>query len=153
MAIHGQSCPQEPARRSRRPSRAVIGSTSVRYLSDEWIAAADRLLREHSPRPSVSLTIVQQVDGLCRYRIVISPSATRVETLHPDEANDADAVFIQSAETATNIARGETDAHQAFLLGKIDFEGSIETLIECRDAFGWLAEAFAPLMAETSFAI
>lgn len=64
---------------------------------------------------------------------------------------DADATFRQSLATARAIASGETDAHQAFLLGEIRFEGTIEALIEHRDSLQWLHQALAPVMATTTW--
>lgn len=68
-----------------------------------------------------------------------------------DSSTPADAIFRQSIETARAVAQGTTDAHQAFLLGHIIFEGNIDVLIERRDAFTWLADALVPVLAETVF--
>ena len=59
--------------------------------------------------------------------------------------------FHQDLDTAQAVAQGTTDAHQAFLLGQITFEGSIDVLIERRDAFTWLAAVLAPVLATTTF--
>jgi len=75
------------------------------------------------------------------YRIVLgeSSSITPLRDL-PVDGPAPDASFTQSLESAQAIARGEADAHQAFLLGDIDFTGDISTLITHRPSLDWLAE-------------
>ena len=128
----------------------------VRYLSEEWLAAADRAVRDASPAPSGSLVIDQRVeleDGQpatsIRWRTTLG-AESRVAVVS-DDADPADAVFSQSFATARAVAQGDTDAHQAFLLGDIRFEGSIDALITHRAAFEWLEQALAPVMAATSW--
>lgn len=121
----------------------------VDYLSDDWLAAADAAVRS-APQPApAELTIDQVVEGGPDWRIVIGPEPTI--TARNGAVGTADVTFHQTLETATAIAKGETDAHQAFLLGRIRFEGEIDRLIEGRDALAWLAEALMPVMADTNF--
>lgn len=123
----------------------------VQYLSSEWLAAANRAVQEAAASaPSGRLVIDQRVDGASHYRVIIMKDASSVGLIGTD-APPADAAFRQSLETATAVAQGTTDAHQAFLLGHITFEGDINILIEQRAAFDWLQTALAPLLATTSF--
>lgn len=123
----------------------------MRYLSNEWVQAADRAVKAAAATaPQQTLIIDQQVADALDYRIVIGPSPT-VEVINEPPAASADATFSQSLETATAVAQETTDAHQQFLLGHIRFHGDINLLIERRDAFNWLQAALAPLLAKTTF--
>lgn len=96
--------------------------------------------------------IDQHVDddgtAMC-WRTTLGPQS-RIEQIAP-ETTGADAVFRQSFATARAIAEGSSDAHQAFLLGDIRFEGSIDALITHRASFDWLEQTLAPVMAATSW--
>lgn len=126
----------------------------MRYLSDEWIAAADVALKAAAvSAPAERIVIDQYVEGAANYRVVVAESACSVEALsdakHGDE--EANAAFHQTLATAQAVAQGETDAHQAFLLGQITFTGDIDVLIERREAFDWLQGALEPVMSQTIF--
>ena len=128
----------------------------VRYLSDEWIQAADRAVRAAAAiAPAERLVIDQHIDGASSYRVIVERDACSVTTIGtPSAASSseaADAAFRQSVETAQAVAQGATDAHQAFLLGHITFVGDVDVLIARRDAFAWLEAALAPVMADTTF--
>lgn len=124
----------------------------MRYLSEEWLAAAADAVRDASPAPSGPLIVDQRVDhdgtSLC-WRTTFGPESSIVAVDAAD--GTADVVFRQSFETARAVAQGETDAHQAFLLGAIRFEGSIDALITHRDSFEWLEQTLAPVMASTTW--
>ena len=125
----------------------------VRYLSKEWIEAANAAVEAAADSaPEQGVIIDQHVSDTISYRIVIERNACLIAELDnkmPSPA--ADAVFRQNLDTAHAVAVGTTDAHQAFLLGQITFEGAIDVLIERRDAFGWLESTIAPVMAATTF--
>lgn len=123
----------------------------MRYLSDEWIQAADAAVKAAaSTAPAARVVVDQLVRDTANYRVIIERDACSIATLEQGLAL-ADAVFRQSLATAKAVAQGTTDAHQAFLLGQITFEGNIEILIERRDAFTWLAATLEPVLAATSF--
>lgn len=124
------------------------------YLSDEWLAAADAAIRTAAATaPAGRLIIEQHIDELVSYRVVIAPDEACLSRLEDDRPtlDRADAVFSQSEATARSIARRDTDAHQAFLLGQIRFDGDVDVLITHREAFAWLDEVLAPVVAATSF--
>ena len=125
----------------------------VQYLSNEWLAAADAAVRSASgSAPAEGITIDQHITDRVDYRVVVERDACSITALTAEPTDAAaDASFTQDAATAAAVAQGTTDAHQAFLLGRIRFEGNIDVLIERRDAFEWLAGALAPVLAETSF--
>jgi len=124
----------------------------VRYLSSEWISAADNAVKSAAVEPPAqTVVITQHVHGAASYQVVVGPSPSVTEIDPADTTADADATFTQDLATATAVAQGSTDAHQAFLLGHIRFEGDIHLLIERGDAFDWLANALAPLLQATDF--
>ena len=123
----------------------------MRYLTSEWIQAADAAVQAAaSTAPEAQIVVDQLVLDTVDYRVRIERTACSIALLD-DGLAPADAVFRQTRETAQAVAQGTTDAHQAFLLGHITFEGNIDLLIERRDAFTWLAEALQPVLAKTTF--
>lgn len=124
----------------------------MQYLSQAWIDAADGAVSAAAASaPAGRLTIDQHIDGVVSYRVVIAPDDSSIKRLDGAGGAVADASFTQNEPTARAVATGETDAHQAFLLGHITFTGDVDVLIERRDAFAWLAEVLAPVMARTDF--
>ena len=128
----------------------------MRYLSNEWIKAANTVVQAAaSAAPANRVVVDQRVNDAINYRITLERDACAIVSIGDVETDTdgppADAVFRQSLDTARALAQGTTDAHQAFLLGQITFEGNIDVLIERRDAFTWLESVLAPLMAETTF--
>lgn len=122
----------------------------MRYLSAQWLTAANEAVQSSPPPPAGSRLIIDQVvDGAASWRVVVGDTAQI--GAQPDDGSIADATFRQSIATAQAIASGTTDAHQAFLLGEIRFEGNIEALIEHRAVLQWLHDALAPVMAETTW--
>lgn len=135
-------------------SRFASYAGAVEYLGDEWIKAADQAVSQAaSSAPADRLIIDQHIDDQTSYRVVIRQNECSVATLTGDNSSpNADATFSQSLATAAAVAQGHTDAHQAFLLGHIRFEGEVNVLIERREAFQWLQDTLAPVMATTTFA-
>jgi putative sterol carrier protein len=128
----------------------------VRYLSNEWIKAANAAVQAAaSAAPANRVVVDQRVSNAVDYRITIERDACAIVLIDDAEKGTdrpaADAVFRQSLDTARAVAQGTTDAHQAFLLGQITFEGNIDVLIERRDAFTWLESVLAPVLAQTTF--
>lgn len=125
----------------------------MRYLSEEWILAADACVRSASAAaPSGRIVIDQVIEDACSYRITIEQDAASITQIDGQtQVSAADARFRQTAATAAAVAQGHTDAHQAFLLGQIRFEGDISILIDRREALVWLETVLAPVMSETVF--
>ena len=123
----------------------------MRFLSPQWIEAADAALAAATGAPPERVVIDQEIVGVATYRVTVDAGIASVASLptHPTEA--ADVTFGQDYATARAIAQGDTDAHQAFLLGRIRFSGDVDVLLARRDTFRWIATALAPLMARTSF--
>jgi len=115
----------------------------MRYLSNEWIKAANTMVQAAaSAAPANRVVVDQRVNDAINYRITLERDDCAIVSIDDAETDTdgpaADAVFRQSLDTARALAQGTTDAHQAFLLGQITFEGNIDVLIERRDALTWL---------------
>jgi len=125
----------------------------VRYLSKDWIAAADAAVKATATSaPAGRVVVDQTIDDVVSYRVTIDATDPSVIEVSGHGHTEADATFRQTAATASAVAQGHTDAHQAFLLGHIQFTGDISLLIERRSSFEWLASALAPVLAKTTFA-
>lgn len=127
----------------------------VRYLSVEWFEKANAALRAAASgapagRVVVDQTLLSPTEPPMTYRVTIEQNNAQM-VAEPQSPEGPDARFEQQVATAAAIVRGETDAHQAFLLGHIRFEGDIAVLIERRAAFEWLEATLAPVLAETTF--
>lgn len=131
---------------------AFVSLCVVDYLSDAWIAAANRALAAESAQfGTTQLTIYQQVLAARSYVVHITDQgASLVAAGQPDPPPGA-LCFAQDWSTACRIAQGETDAHQAFLLGDITFSGEIASLLSHAATFEHLATILAPVMAQTVF--
>jgi len=129
-------------------------SASVQYLSDAWLVAADQAVRAAADTaPATNLVVHQVITDGPSYQVRVARGNCSIVELSDASALDtADASFTQSLETATAVAGGASDAHQAFLLGHIRFVGNADVLIEQREAFEWLETVLAPVMAATTFA-
>jgi hypothetical protein len=125
----------------------------VQYLSSEWIAAANTVVEAAARTAPVAPVVIDQyVDGATNYRVMIERDACSIVSFKDPPPGPPDASFRQNIETARAVAQRTTDAHQAFLLGHIRFEGNSDLLIERRDAFRWLEATLAPLLAKTTWA-
>lgn len=122
----------------------------MRYLSDEWLAAANEAVQVSSA-PAGRVVIDQHVSDAGSWRTVIDATSSIQRITDGEDLASPDAAFRQSRETAQAVATGETDAHQAFLLGAITFEGQIDVLIERRASLQWLQETLAPVMQATTW--
>lgn len=124
----------------------------MNYLSDEWIEEANTALASASERfGSTTLTIAQCVRDARSYVISINGTAASLRACSAEELPQQTLRFSQSWTTACEVARSETDAHQAFLLGDISFSGDVQELVTSVDVLADVAAILAPVMAQTAF--
>ena len=127
-----------------------------RYLTDEWLDAAQRSVESDASLADVTKNVqltVQQVvtggpDGDAAYHVVIDDGTVRVVS---GEAGDATVTFMQSWETATAIGRGELSAQGAFMTGRIRVRGDLPKLVEYGSLFGGVDDVFADLREQTTY--
>lgn len=128
----------------------------MRYLSDAWFEAADKAVGDASKTAPAGRVVIDQFVDDVSFRVCIDRHGSSITVFEPahqpvEHAEPADATFTQSRATAAAVARGGTDAHQAFLLGRIRFHGNVDVLIERRDSFAWLEAVLAPVLAATTY--
>jgi putative sterol carrier protein len=127
-----------------------------RYLTDEWLDAAQRAVDADSSlgraTKDVQLSVQQVVtdgpDGEATYRVVIDHGTVRVVR---GDGPDATVTFIQSWDTATSIGRGELSAQGAFMTGLIRVRGDLPKLVELGTVFGSVDDVFADIRAHTTY--
>lgn len=124
---------------------------SLEFLTPEWGAAIEEAANAsdafREAARGVELTIRQEVDGL-RYALRFGDGRLRVEW---GDVDGADVTFAQTRDTAERISRGELNAQQAFVLGKLRVRGDLERLLPARDAFARLEGAFAEVRGRTTY--
>lgn len=127
-----------------------------RYLSDEWLDAAQRAFEADDvlakAAADVVLTVQQIVtggpDGDASYHVVVDHGSVRIAA---GEASDATVTFIQSWDTAGAIARGELSAQGAFMTGLIRVRGDLPKLVEFGDVFGGVDDVLGELRSQTTY--
>lgn len=148
---------------------------TVRFLTREWAEALDGAalasgaLREAAR--GVELTIQQEVvpdgddagtpgraggdtadgddtDTAVRYALRFADGEVRV-LWGPVGAPDV--TFVQDRSAAEAMSRGELNAQQAFVLGKLRVRGDVDRLVGAREAFALLEDTFADVRARTEY--
>jgi putative sterol carrier protein len=66
-------------------------------------------------------------------------------------AAPSDVTFRQSYDTAVAIARGELNAAESFITGKVRFSGNHEKVIAAQPFFAALDSVFTRVRARTTF--
>jgi len=127
----------------------------VRYLSDEWISA---VAHEVGADPAVAAAAVGHTVAITQ---VVTDSPLGEVTYHLVCADGrvhfgagpapSDVTFRQSYDTAVAIARGELNAAESFITGKVRFSGNHETVIAAQPFFAALDSVFTRVRARTTF--
>ena len=126
------------------------------FLTPEWAEALEAAANASDAFvdavQGVELIIEQEVavDGLAPVRYALAFAGGRLR-VHWGGVADPDVVFAQSRDTAERINRGELNAQQAFVLGKLRVSGDLERLLAAREAFSRLEGAFAVIRAHTTY--
>ncbi|MEK0444099.1 MAG: SCP2 sterol-binding domain-containing protein [Ilumatobacteraceae bacterium] len=127
----------------------------MRYLSDEWISA---VAHEVGADPAVAAAAVGHTVAITQ---VVTDSPFGEVTYHLVCADGrvhfgagpapSDVTFRQSYDTAVAIARGELNAAESFITGKVRFSGNHETVIAAQPFFAALDSVFTRVRARTTF--
>lgn len=144
----------------------VMVAEPVRFLTPEWGAALEAAANasEEFRRAveAVTLTILQEItpdgddeggddggggEGSVRYALAFGGGRLEVRW----GEREGDVTFAQTRDTAERISRGDLNAQQAFVLGKLRVRGDLERLLSARDAFARLGDAFSDLRARTTY--
>ena len=127
----------------------------VEFLSDEWIASFDRLLRDADITglaPFALEQIVRDVPGRgeVRYRLVASEKGVAV--MRSSGTNGSPNVsFATDYATAVSLARGTENAQHALGAGRLRLGGDLVLLAARADALAALDDVSASLREQTSY--
>ena len=129
-----------------------MSSPTVQFLSPEWGAALEAAANAspgfREAADALSLTIQQEIEDGDAYALTFADGALEVRW---GVVDDADVVFAQNRDTAERICRGDLNAQQAFVLGKLRVRGDLARLLPARDAFVQLERAFEELRDRTAY--
>jgi hypothetical protein len=117
----------------------------MRFLSDEWLAAMDRLLATSAPLAD-PLVLQQVVAGERDYYLQLGPGTVTVAVgRHPHPT----VTFTQSRATAWAVFAGDISAEEAFVRGDIDLSGDVTALLAHGPVLAELAGHLVPLRDQT----
>lgn len=122
----------------------------IRYLSDDWLQAADRAL-ESMPPTTEPLALGYRVndgpDGDRLHRLVFGPD--QVRALRGLEG--VGLTLAMGWDTAVEVAEGRTSAQRAFLDGRIRLDGDPGVLLGHQTHLNDIDDHLAELRARTLF--
>jgi putative sterol carrier protein len=128
----------------------------VKYLSDEWATKASEALNTSDAFKSaiagITLSVQQNVtggpDGDKSYYMNIADGNAEMKMGTTD---GADVTISQEYDTAVAIAKGELNAQNAFMTGKLKVSGNMAKLMQHQGAFAGLEGALKGLQSETEY--
>jgi putative sterol carrier protein len=127
------------------------------FLSRAWIEAlAAAAAREDvAAAATTTLVVVQRVHddvgATQEWHLAIAPGAVQVGEGAGEHVPGPRVVLEQDAGTAAAIARGELNAQQAFLAGRVQARGDVGALLGTSAVLRALDAATADLRAATTF--
>lgn len=132
------------------PTEAAGSHRPLAYLSDGWLAAADRLLAGLRPvgaPVSVAVVVTGGPAGDRHYRLVLGPDLVGID----DRIDDAEVRMTLAWADAVSIAQGHSSAQRAFLAGRLRLGGDSSVLLGHQEALATVDDLLAPLRAETDW--
>lgn len=129
---------------------------AVRYLSEEWARLAQDTLNQSdafkSAISNVQLVVEQNItggpEGDTTYYMKFDAGEATV-ALGPAETPDV--TLSEDYDTAVAIAKGELNAQNAFMTGKLKVSGNMAKLMQHQSAFAGLENALKPLQDQTEY--
>ena len=127
----------------------------MRYLSDEWISAVayeietDPAVTAAAAGHTVAITqvVTDTPFGDVTYHLVCASGRARFGA----GTIPSDVTFRQTYDTAVAIARGELNAAESFITGKVQFAGNHEKVIAAQEFFAALDAVFVRVRTRTTF--
>ena len=122
----------------------------VRFLSDDWLAAAADLTAAGAGNSVVCVVeqVVRNGDGEVRYQVHVTAGAARVE---PNADVAADVEIVENYDVAVAISRGELDPGAALAGGSITVRGDAGRLAAAADSLARMNDVLAPLRQRTEY--
>ena len=130
----------------------VTGEAPLRYLSDEWVAAADAGLADVPPldtgvRIGFRVREGARSEATHDHVLVLGPLRTGIE-----RGLDGAALTLSlDWDLAVSINRGELSAQRAFLDGQILLDGDPSVLLGHQASLAAIDDRLADLRARTSY--
>lgn len=129
---------------------------TLHYLSDRWLAEADRAasqLTVDGEAVTIAMAVVGGPGGDRRYRLVLEPPELHIRPGHGNGNDDRTVTMTMDHATAVGIARGASSAQRAFLDGRIRLGGDVSLLLgdSAVRALSAATDCFAGLRDRTDF--
>ncbi len=125
-------------------------NAGVRYLSDEWLAEADRRLGDLTPVPA-PVVIGMAVDGGPfgdrAYRLILGPDRVGVAS----GLGDSGVTMTLRWPVAIAVAQGRASAQRAFLDGDLQLGGDTSLLLGYQQQLADIEDRLDELRAATDF--
>ena len=129
---------------------------TIKYLSDEWASKATDALNSNDAFKTaisgVTLSVQQNVtggpDGDKSYYMSIGDNTASMQL---GQADNPDVTITQDYATAVAMAKGELNAQNAFMTGKLKVSGNMAKLMQHQGAFAGLEGALKPIADETEY--
>lgn len=126
---------------------------AVRFLSQEWAEAMTNSLNASDAFKSAAggqSTKLQQVvtdvdGGEVKYYFVLDNGTAGVSL---GEIEGAEATVTQNYDTAAGLQKGEINAQQAFMQGKLKVSGNMMKLMQLQGVIGAMPKAVADVEVE-----
>ncbi len=138
-----------------RETSAGASLRPMRYLSTEWILAADAAVESMAPAAeplSIRYLVTGGPDGERSHRVRFAPGPVGIETVAQNTEPAPNEVSFQlSWAAAASIAQGEMTARQAFLAGDLRLGGDPTTLLRAKPYLDEVSDRLAPLRARTDY--
>ncbi len=120
----------------------------MRYLSDDWIEAANAAVATIEPVADASIAFAVGDDASNEsYALDLGPERVRY---HRD-LSKAELTLRMSRSIAVAIAQGELSAQRAFLSGELQVGGDVRVLLGQTKAMAAIEDHLADLRANTDF--
>lgn len=123
----------------------------MRYLSDEWLEAANAAVAAMHPVAAASIAFevadTDSNESSDSYVLDLGPESVRY---HRD-LSQAELTLRVSRSTAIAIATGELSAQRAFLSGELQVAGDVRVLLGHTKAMAAIDDYLAPVREATDF--
>lgn len=118
-----------------------------RYLSLEWIAAADAA-GAAVVGPDEPVIVQHVVDGEPAYHVTVAADGVSVR---PGASLSPSVTFTSTRAIAVAVARGDVSAQAAFMAGRLRVGGDLDALARVGDALSEFATAMCAVRDATDY--
>jgi putative sterol carrier protein len=138
---------------TRSPKLKEAPTVAVKFLSQEWaesmtnsLNASDEFKSAAGGQSTKLQQVVTDVDGGdVKYYFVLDNGTAEVSL---GEIEGAEATVTQNYDTAAGLQKGEVNAQQAFMQGKLKVSGNMMKLMQLQGVIGAMPKAVADVEVE-----